>query len=130
MAQVVLTNSLNNKAFCVKAPLTVTLLHEVAEAFTDRYSEDRLLQRLVHIELALPRGSHSYQWYCLDLSSTVWMITFSNAMKPRVYLFQGIPVAVASPDAASLRIYAQQVDLVNPGELTLQDDHPHFVSLE
>ncbi len=124
MPQVAVTCNLNNHSVVVKSVLTVTLLHEIAEAATSRYDEDKPLHKVVR-ELV---GERAHLWYCIDMSDTVWKITFSDADKPRLLLYQGLPAVIASNDAVELEIYAEQTDMVLPGRLRVRE-YPHFISL-
>jgi hypothetical protein len=108
----------------VKSVLTVTLLHEIAEALTSRYSEENPLHKMIH-DLV---GGRAFLWYCIDMSDTVWKITFSDVDKPRLLLYQGLPAAIASNDAADLEVYAEQTDMILPGRLRVRE-YPHFITL-
>lgn len=124
MTQVVVTSNLNGRSLSIKAVLSVHLAHVVAEAFTSSFDPDYPLHVLLR---DLTVHNAAYRRYCIDQSSLIYTVTFSNHTEPRILTFQGAPALIAPSDQETLKIYLEQTDLVRPGRLNPNRTHPHAI---
>lgn len=113
MSQFVLSSTLTRRTIVIKAVLNAPLLNLLAEAFTPAYDDEKT----VHQALTEVFGKREYLSYCLDMSDVIFRVTFSTVSNPCTTEFRGKPCAIASRDASSFELFAEQVDLVKPGRM-------------
>lgn len=110
-------------ALVVKASLNVHIAHKIAEAFTDaREKEYPLHDMLVHCF-----GDRTYRYYCLDMSDTRYVITFSCSANPRTLNFQGVPASIATADRAEIYLVLSTPEVIKPGRLNPLAKHPYAI---
>ncbi len=104
----------------IKASLTLGVVHLVAEAFTDKYDNEAPIHGLLRSAF----GPQKHRWYAADMSSEIWVVTFSGAANPPVLMFNKMPAQIVNP---TWTLWLQEVDLVRPGRLNPTARHPHFI---
>jgi len=109
-AVIVSSAAIRAPSLCLAAGLNAYLAHRVAEAFTEQSDHTNEM----HALLINTFGQRQYKRYCLDFSSYTIRISFSDLDNPRTLNFQGVPVAIASPDAAIFSLQLQLADYLKP----------------
>lgn len=122
---VVVTSAEVRGVLVIRATAGIHLSHRVAEAFTP-YRE---LSLPIHEVLVSTFGDFSFKWYCIDMSSSdVSFITFSNAANPSLFHYQDQPAAIAPVDRAPFSLMLRASELIKPGRLSPNAQHPAFIS--
>lgn len=122
--QVVISSNVTNKSLVVKALLSIHLAQLVADAFTNEREAENEVQSAV---VKLFGDEKRYRWYCIDQSDTIYTITFSGMLSPRLLMYQGIAAAIAPADAAALKIFMTESETVRPGRLIPTKPHHHHI---
>lgn len=120
MSQLVVSARGSDHLLMIKASLSMSLAHTVAEAFTEKFD----IEAPLHDLLVRAFGTTKYRWYAADMASTVWKLTFSNLANPPLLSFNKFPAQIVNPD---LTLLLQEVDLVRPGRLNPTARHPHYI---
>lgn len=114
----------NDRALLVRASLNVHIAHKVAEAFTEARETDYPL----HDMLIHAFGTRTYRYYCLDMSDTRYVITFSCNANPRTLQFQGVPASIATADRAEVYLVLSTPEIIKPGRLSPAAKHPYAIT--
>ena len=120
MSQITVTARGSNSAFVLKASLSLSIAHLVAEAFTDKYDTESPIHEL----LVRTFGKQRFRWYAADMSAAILSLTFSSLPNPPVLVYNKLPAQIVNPEWV---VWLQEVDLVRPGRLNPRAQHPHFI---
>jgi hypothetical protein len=108
----VITCSIKPSALIVSAPLSLSLLNEIAEAYTTHKSELDLTSTENHIRNTF--GKAHYRWHTYDCSAACAVISFSNRANPKVLTYNNQVVQFASADAEPFKLYVREALTVKP----------------
>lgn len=120
MANVAVTCNLIPNVVLIRAVMSSALSHLVAEAFTKSRVEDNEVQKLLRDNFE----EREYRWYCIDQSSHVQTVTYSDDPNPIVAQVNGDPAAIVGPGSAPFRLQIQFSELIKPGRLNPNLAHP------
>jgi len=111
-------------ALIVRGELTAHLGWRIADAFTQYRDKEDVL----HGMLVASFGNVSFRWYCVDMSTSIYHITFSNAANPRVFHFQGAAAAITTADREFFSLHLQTSDLIKAGRINTTSVHPAAIT--
>jgi hypothetical protein len=116
MAHVVVSSSISKRSLIIRAHLTQALMEDIGKSFTLPTGAERDEVSMTSFTHALRNvlGDWDFRWFCIDLSSTIAFITFSNAANPRTLSHSGATVQIAKSDAAPFTITVQEADVIKP----------------
>jgi hypothetical protein len=95
----------------------------VADAFTADYDEALDIHRYLRTVF----GKYIFKRYAVDQSSTIYAVTFSERVKPKLYYYQGMAAIIASSDASPFLLNIQLIDVMRPGRSMLARTHTHYI---